>query len=158
MNSHDDWEILLVEDSAADAELIVLGLRESHPKCVVRHTVTGEDALQLLRFGEIGRKIGLVLLDLNLPGMSGSEVLEEIRADPNLQLLPVVVLTTSDNEDEVRSLYDRRANAFIVKPLGLSGYREVLTNLHSFWAGSARIPSRTRRCHVGVRDRDREVI
>jgi CheY-like chemotaxis protein len=154
MTDHRAWEILLVEDTAADAELVRVALREVHPECVVRHVLTGEEALGLLQSGETGRRIGLVLLDLNLPGMSGVEVLDQIRTDASLRRLPVIALTTSDNEEEVRRLYDSRANAFVVKPLGLTGYRDVLGALHCFWADTARIPARSRGAGTAVLERE----
>lgn len=144
MTTCDHCDILLVEDTAADAELVRLALKKTHPDCEIRHVYTGEEGLGMLRSGELGRNIGMVLLDLNLPGISGFDVLESIRSDQELAHLPVVVLTTSDSEEEVRRLYRGNANAFVVKPLGLSGYLEVISAVHGFWAETARIPTRDR--------------
>lgn len=112
-------EILLVEDNTADARLVRELLAEAKLMNVLRVAGDGEAALALLRGGNgsPAHHPDLILLDLNLPKRSGHEVLEEIKNDPDLHNIPIVVLTTSDQERDVVRSYDLRANAYVVKPV-----------------------------------------
>lgn len=136
-------EILLVEDSPADIRLTreVLGLwRQRNNLNVVQ---TGDDALAFLRRegSYAGRpRINMVLLDLNLPGKSGFEVLTEIKTDPELRRVPVIVLTTSFMEEDMRKAYDAHANCYIVKPIDLGEFDRVAKAIESFWFTVARFP------------------
>lgn len=136
-------EILLVEDNRADIRLAqeVLGLwTVPHNMNVVQ---TGEEALSFLhRQGENSGKHGvsLVLLDLNLPGISGIEVLQEIKKDPGLKHIPVIILTTSFMEADVVKAYDSHANCYIVKPIDLNEFDRVARSIENFWLTVARLP------------------
>ena len=132
-------EILLVEDNQADALLLqeALRLAEVHePVHVVRD---GESALEHLRVVTPLPK--LVLLDLNLPRKDGREVLAEIRADPALHELPIIILTTSSSPPDVQFAYESGANAYIRKPLGLDELVDAAESIRDFWLRTATLPS-----------------
>ena len=131
--------ILLVEDNSADALLLQEALRVAdvaHPVDVV---TDGEQAMAHLRSAE--RPPGLVLLDLNLPRMDGREVLAQVKSDPDLRDIPVIILTTSSAPKDVELAYDRGANAFMRKPLGLDRLVEAATSIRDFWLRTATLPS-----------------
>ncbi len=138
-------DILLVEDSSADVRLTQLALRDS--KLINRLTVArdGAEALAMLRksgtYGDVPRP-DLILLDLNLPKKDGREVLAEIKADPNLKPIPVVVLTSSTAELDVVRSYDLHANCYVSKPLELANFMEVVKAIEGFWVGIVRLPPR----------------
>lgn len=133
--------ILLVEDNLADARLA----REVLGAAGVEITVArdGVGALDLLRSPGVAPP-DLVLLDLNLPRVSGLEVLAAVKADAALRSLPVVVLTSSRADQDVRRAYDLHANAYVVKPLGLTRLAATLRSLAEFWLGAATLPHETR--------------
>jgi two-component system, chemotaxis family, response regulator Rcp1 len=136
-------EILLVEDNPGDARLAVESLKESKVNNNLHHVEDGVEAMQFLhREGEYAYspRPGLVLLDLNLPRKDGREVLAEIKADPALKLIPVVVLTTSAAERDLLRTYDLNANAYIVKPLDLDQFIEVVQAIESFWFTVVKLP------------------
>ena len=93
-----------------------------------------------------GHKPDLILLDLNLPGTDGREVLTAIKSDPELKRIPVVVLTTSQYDQDVIAAYDRGANAYLVKPTTLDGVLDLMRRMEDFWLSLARLPSDN--CHA----------
>ena len=129
--------ILLVEDSAADALLICEALREAHVEDQVEVVGDGEQALARLRSGPPPR---LVLLDLNLPGKDGREVLAEVKGDRTLKQIPVIVLTTSSAPRDVEFAYLHCANSYIRKPLGLDRLVEAASAIRDFWLRTATLP------------------
>src|SRR5262249_15240182 len=132
-------ELLLVEDNKAEADLASEALAEI-AKHVHTHVLSdGEAALEYLHGGK-AQKPDLVLLDNNLPGMSGGEVLAAIRADARTRSLPVIILSSSDSEQDVRRLYDLGANCYVAKPLNHQEFVEIIRTLTSFWFGIARLP------------------
>jgi chemotaxis family two-component system response regulator Rcp1 len=137
-------EILLVEDNPADARLtreVFEGGRLSTHLNVVSD---GEEAMAFLRregaYSECPRP-KLILLDLNLPRKDGREVLQELKADPRLSRIPVIVLTTSAAESDILHSYDLQANCFITKPLDLDEFFGVVRAIEDFWLATARLPS-----------------
>ena len=143
----DPIRILLVEDNPADVDLTM----ESLELCKILHQLhvatDGVDAMEFLR-GE-GEHAGaprpdLVLLDLNLPQMDGREVLAAIKGDPELRGIPVVVLTSSQAEQDVARSYDLQAAAFITKPVDLEGFGEIVQGIEGFWFSVVRFPNRRR--------------
>jgi CheY-like chemotaxis protein len=137
-----ELHIMLVEDSRADAKIIERALREGdipHRLTVIRD---GKLALDYL-FGlleestPIDREPDLILLDLNLPGLSGSQVLSQIKADPQLRIFPVIVLTTSNRDEDVLQTYQAGANTYIPKPAEYARYREVVSALRTYWLDTA---------------------
>lgn len=134
--------VLLVEDNAADARLTTQGFTADGRSTEVTVVGDGVEAMEVLR-DDSRPAPDLILLDLNLPRKSGLETLAEVKEDPALRSIPVVILTTSQSADEVARAYDLHANAVLAKPLRLSGYREMVEALTSFWLDWARLPGRT---------------
>jgi CheY-like chemotaxis protein len=137
--------VLLVEDDPGD----VLLIREafSHKKVGNALSVVG-DGVEAMRFvrreGEYAdrERPDLVLLDLNLPRKSGAEVLAEIKTDPSLATIPVVVLTTSQAEEDVLRSYEMHANAYVTKPVDFERFGEVVHQIDEFFIGIVRLPPR----------------
>ena len=136
--------VLLGEDNEADVRLTREALREAGDSVRLSSVGDGELALAYLRrdrgYEDVSRP-DLVLLDLNLPRKNGLEVLEEMRADPELASIPVIMLTTSSAEHDVVACYSRGANCFVVKPLELDDFMELIDSIRDFWLGVARLPS-----------------
>jgi CheY-like chemotaxis protein len=139
-------EILLVEDRTSDVELMKEALQECH-SCHHLHVVrNGEEALAFLyRQGKYERapRPHLILLDLNLPRLSGHEVLAAIKADPILKLLPVVVLTTSTTAQDILQSYELHANCCITKPADIDQFIEVVQVTLNFWLSFVSLPLAT---------------
>ena len=129
--------ILLVEDNQADALLIQEALRQASVHLDVERVPDGEAALRRLRNGP---RPGLVLLDLNLPRMDGRTVLAELKADPDLHTIPVIVLTTSSAPADIAFAYENHANSYVRKPLGLDALIEAATAIRDFWLRTATLP------------------
>ncbi len=135
--------ILVVEDSLADLRLIEEAFAEAriaHRLSVARD---GAQALEVLARRD--DRPDLVTLDLNLPGMSGREVLERIKADHALRRIPVVVLSTSCSDTDVRESYDLHANCYITKPDDFAGFVDVVRAIHDFWLRVVRLPGHSER-------------
>ena len=138
-------DILLVEDNAADVRLTREALRGA--KLVNRLTVAsdGVEALALLRrlgrYADVPRP-ELILLDLNLPKKNGLAVLAEIKADPDLRRIPVVVITSSDAEEDILRSYDLHANCYVVKPIELAQFVKVVNAIENFWLALVTLPRR----------------
>jgi len=130
-----DPEILLVEDNPGDVLLVRKALERAGLRHELRVAGDGDEALALLRApAAAGRaRPGLVLLDLNLPGKDGREVLAEIKGDPALRVLPVVVLTSSRAERDVRRAYELHANSYVTKPPSLRELQGTLARLCDYW-------------------------
>lgn len=136
-------EILLVEDNPGDVRLTQEVLREGRIRNVLNVVSDGVEALDFLyRRGAYAdsRPQDLILLDLNLPKMNGREVLAEIKQDPELRKIPVVVLTTSSAEADVLSAYDLHANCYITKPVDLDQFVNVVRSIEDFWLAIVRLP------------------
>jgi chemotaxis family two-component system response regulator Rcp1 len=136
-------DILLVEDNAADVRLTEEVLTESKVHNSLRVVNDGAQALRYLRQqGEFreSRRPGLILLDLNLPVKDGREVLAEIKSDPSLKRIPVVVLTTSKAEEDILKTYNLHANCYITKPVDLEQFVTVVKYIEDFWLAIVRLP------------------
>ena len=137
-------EILLVEDNPGDVRMTLEALKDCRVSNKLSVVEDGEQALSFLRkddgYAERARP-DLILLDLNLPKKDGHEVLAEIKADPDLRKIPVVVLTTSENERDVRKAYDLNANCYITKPGGLEQFVSVMKSIQYFWSKVVQLPS-----------------
>ncbi len=137
-------DILLVEDSPADAELAQIGLRKGKVLNQVHIVEDGESAIAFLR--REGDYVDaptpdLVLLDLNLPGMDGREVLEIVKNDPELRMIPVVILTTSDAAPDIRQAYSNYANAYMTKPVDFAQFHELVAGMEEYWFSLVHLPS-----------------
>ena len=136
--------VLLVEDNEADVRLTREALRESGDEVRLSAVADGDKAIAFLRreegFADAPRP-DLVLLDLNLPRKSGLEVLDEMRADAALAPIPVIMLTSSGAQSDVEAAYARGANAFVVKPLELDAFMDLIGAIRGFWLEVARLPS-----------------
>ncbi|MEM1415070.1 MAG: response regulator [Myxococcota bacterium] len=135
-------KILLIEDSEPDRELLRIALGRVDDAPELDEAVTGEAGLAHLRavLGGDAELPALVLLDINLPGLNGHEVLEEIRQLAGCEGLPVVMLTTSSDPLEVRSAYEHGANAYLVKPASMKRQVEMLADLKRFFFDQASLP------------------
>lgn len=137
-------EILLAEDSATDAGLTKLALARCSRVPVVHHVKDGEEAMAFLRQEgdfEAQRRPDLLLLDLNMPRKDGREVLAEIRSDPGLHHLPVVILTTSSNDRDVQTAYNLNVNSYVSKPVDLDEFTSVIQSFVEFWLRNVTLPS-----------------
>ena len=136
--------VLLVEDNEADVRLTREALREAGENVRLSAVADGDLALAYLRreggYADVAPP-DLVLLDLNLPRKNGLEVLEEMRADERLACVPVIVLTSSAARQDVEACYARGANAFVVKPLELDEFMDLIAAIRKFWLEVAQLPS-----------------
>jgi two-component system, chemotaxis family, response regulator Rcp1 len=143
--SHDGRpvEILLVEDNPGDARLTQEALREGKIRNKLYHAHDGVEALAFLRraaeFATAPRP-DIILLDLNLPRKDGREVLAELKQDQALRTIPVVVLTTSDAEQDIVKSYELHANCYITKPVDLEKFITVVSAIEDFWLTVVKLP------------------
>jgi two-component system response regulator len=128
-------QILLIEDNADDRDLTIRALKKSNFSNPVAVARDGDEALTMLLGDGHGDQDlpALILLDLNMPKIDGLEVLRRIRADPRTRVLPVVILTSSIAEDDLRSAYDLGANGYVRKPIDFSKFTEVINAVGLFW-------------------------
>ena len=137
-------EILLVEDSPGDVRLTMEALKEAKVLNNLSVAADGIEAMAFLRregaFAQAPRP-DVILLDLNLPKKDGREVLAEIKADPNLRRIPVVVLTTSRAEEDVFRAYDLHANCYITKPVDFKQFLDVVQSIEDFWLTVVKLPA-----------------
>jgi two-component system response regulator len=137
-------QILLVEDSPSDAELTLTALKMAKVVNQVSHVEDGVEAMEFLRqegkYAQSQRP-DLILLDLNLPRKDGREVLEELKADPDFQLIPVVILTTSQAEQDIIRSYKLHANCYITKPVNFDRFLEVVQSIENFWLTVVALPT-----------------
>ncbi len=136
-------EILLVEDSPSDTDLTIEALKEAKLR---NHLSVVEDGIEAMEFLRREGKYAnaprpdLILLDLNLPRKDGREVLAEIKEDPDLKVIPVVVLTTSRAEQDVLRSYELQANCYITKPVDFEQFLEVIRSIEAFWLYVVTLP------------------
>jgi CheY-like chemotaxis protein len=138
-------EILLVEDNPADARLTCEALREGKIRNNLHHVHDGVEALAFLRHEGVHAEAptpDLILLDLNLPRKDGRELLNELKQDPLLRLIPVVVLTTSEAEEDVLHSYQLHANCYITKPVELDKFIAIVRAIENFWLAIVTLPTR----------------
>lgn len=140
----EEVKILLVEDNEGDIVLTLEGLREARINNHVNVVKDGEQALQYLRktgaYADASTP-NLVLLDINLPRVDGKEVLMEIKNDPSLKKIPVVMLTTSESERDVMDAYNNHANCYITKPVDYNKFMEVVHSIREFWISIVHLPA-----------------
>lgn len=137
-------EILLVEDSPSDANLTIREFSKAKIANNLHWVEDGETAMEYLhQQGEFANapRPDLILLDLNLPGMDGREVLAEVKSDNDLKRIPVVVLTTSNDEQDVLHSYNLNANCYVTKPIDIEQFIHVVQLINEFWLAAVMLPN-----------------
>ena len=129
--------VLMVEDDPDDVYLTQQALRASRLRMNLNVVNDGVEAMKVLREGQ---RPDLVLLDLNLPRMDGREVLMAIKQDPDLASIPVVILTTSEAEEDIAASYREHANCYVAKPVDIEQFRSVVASIENFWFTVVRLP------------------
>jgi chemotaxis family two-component system response regulator Rcp1 len=136
-------EILLVEDSPGDVRLTQEALKDTKVRNELHVVEDGVEAMAFLRqegqYADAPRP-DVILLDLNLPKKDGREVLAEVKADPNLRRIPVVILTVSQTEEDILKTYDLHANCYITKPVDLDQFITVVRSIEDFWFTIVKLP------------------
>jgi two-component system response regulator len=138
--NYNSVEILLVEDNANDAELTIRELKKNKMANNLVHVRDGEEALEFI-FGtgrynglrDVERSPKVILLDIQMPKVNGIEVLQQIKRDPRTRTTPVVILTSSKEDPDIKTCYDLGANSYIVKPVNFEGFAESVRNLGFYW-------------------------
>ena len=136
-------DILLVEDNPGDIRLTRESLKDSKIRNTLSVVMDGLEAIKFLKKqGEYKNKPtpDLILLDLNLPKKDGREVLAEIKADPDLMMIPVVILTTSQAEEDIIKTYKLHANCYVTKPVELDQFIELVKGIGNFWFSIVKLP------------------
>ena len=138
-------EILLVEDNPGDVRLTLEAMRDAKVQTRIHVVEDGVEAMEFLRregrFSDAPRP-DLILLDLNLPRKDGRTVLAEVKADPDLKRIPVVILTTSRAEEDVLKAYDLHANCYVTKPVDLAQFMKVIALIDEFWINVVTLPGK----------------
>jgi CheY-like chemotaxis protein len=139
----EDIQILLVEDNPGDVRLTVEALRGAKVANELHVVADGEAAIDFLRqrgqYADAPRP-DIVLLDLNLPRLEGREVLADIKSDPNLAKIPIIVLTSSSSDRDIQQSYALHANCFVTKPVDFTEFIEAVRSLEGFWLKIVRLP------------------
>jgi len=138
-------QILMVEDNPDDIELTVEALKDARVANHLTVVQDGEEALSYLRCrGKYPQAVrpDLILLDLNMPRKNGRDVLRDIKNDPKLKRIPVVILTTSQAEDDILHTYDLHANCYITKPVDFNQFLKVVRSIEDFWLTVVKLPPR----------------
>ena len=136
-------QVLLIEDNPSDARLAQEALKDAKLKIDLHIVSTGEDGLAFLQreehYNDVPRP-DLILLDLNLPGLSGQEVLALIKQQPALRTIPVAVLTSSSHDQDVLQSYELQASCYIVKPIDFEAFITVVQQIERFWFTVVKLP------------------
>lgn len=144
MNTKLNQLILVVEDSEEDYETLIRAFQKSGVANPVIRCADGDEALDFLyhrgRFADEKRLPGIILLDLNLPGTDGYTVLESIKRDDRLRIIPVIVLTCSSDPNDIDRCYTSGANTYIQKPVSFDGFLEAIRRLKEYWFEIAILP------------------
>jgi two-component system, chemotaxis family, response regulator Rcp1 len=146
LTSVDPITVLMVEDDPDDVYLTKEALRSSQLQVNLHVVSDGVEAMQYLRTADGGghRRPNLVLLDLNLPRKDGRDVLMEIKEDPALTDIPIVILTTSHAEEDIAASYRQHASCYISKPVDIDQFRSVVASIENFWFTIVQLPPDTR--------------
>ncbi|WP_291725797.1 response regulator [Bernardetia sp.] len=137
-------KLLLVEDNLADTVLIQESLLESKLQLDIDVVTDGEKATDYLyqKLENKDEKLpDLIILDLNMPRKDGREVLKEIKGHQELCLIPVLVMTTSENEEDIKFAYRNHANSYISKPVDMNEFTKIITSINNFWLTVVKLPS-----------------
>jgi chemotaxis family two-component system response regulator Rcp1 len=140
--------ILLVEDSPSDAAMTIAALRDGRIVNTLHVATDGEMAMAMLRQEGSYRdtvRPDLIILDLNLPKMDGREVLDQVKNDPELKAIPVVILTSSSSESDIVQSYLLHANSYVTKPVGLDAFLAAVRGIEDFWLSVVQLPANASR-------------
>ena len=142
--SHETIKILLIEDNEADIMLTQDAFEDAKLRNEMAIARDGYEALEYLN--QTGQSAGtvlpdVILLDLNLPGPSGKEILAHVKSTPHLKSIPVVVLTSSEDPHEIKQIYDLSANCYIAKPINLDKFLETMRGIEHFWVQMVALPT-----------------
>ena len=140
-------EILLVEDNEGDIEMTQRVFRDDMPLCRVSVVTDGIEALEFLHKEEDFRNVptpNIILLDLNMPRMDGKKFLETIKSDDKFKSIPVVMLTSSESQKDIRECYERYASCYIVKPFDSKEFTNIIRQVVNFWGTLGKLPARER--------------
>ena len=146
-------DILLVDDSRGDAGLVREALRDERPQCTLHVVTDGVEAVDFLHRRKsyaAAPRPDLIRLDLNMPRKDGREVLAEVKTDKELKAIPVVVLTTSDADQDVSTCYSLHCNCYITKPVVLDDFVNTVGTINRFWRTVAELPTRKAQSEVGI--------
>lgn len=145
MSSFQDLEILLVEDNEGDIALTIEAFKEAKIRNHIHVVRDGEEALAYLRklapFTQV-QTPDIILLDINLPKIDGKEVLQVMKQDPLLKTIPVIMLTTSSAERDVQESYANHANCYVIKPVDLNKFMDVIRSIEEYWVSIVKLPRR----------------
>lgn len=143
---HRPFEILLIEDNPADVEITIEAFRRSQRGNRVSVCRDGEEALDFIfqrgRFARPGAapRPDLILLDLNLPRKGGLEIISQIKSDPNLKEIPIIILTTSDRNEDITRCYQLGANSYLTKPVQFDDCVKLIAEVQQYWLELSRLP------------------
>jgi two-component system response regulator len=142
--SHNPEYILIVDDSEDDVEASRRAFRKAGLETPLQHAASGEEALNLLKSPAGGGRPCLILLDLNMPGIGGRKTLEILKQDQELRQIPIVVLTSSSYDEDIRTCYALGANTFISKPVNFDAFAKAAQLLKAYWFDIALLPGARR--------------
>ena len=138
--------ILLVEDDPGDQKLIMVSLRNQKLATGVHIAGSGEEAMEFLyqrgKYSHGTSRPDLILLDLNMPGMGGKEFLRQIKGDEKMKSIPVIILTSSDSDDDIIDTYNLHASGYVKKPVKLEDFKRVMKQINEYWFVICRLPPR----------------
>ena len=143
IQSHRPLELLIIEDNPGDVRLLEEAFGELHANVKIRVAKDGAEGIDILTKPQDPKtpwRPDLILLDLNLPKISGHDVLSQIKTDPNTRWIPVIVLTSSRAESDIRRAYEAHANAYLRKPSTLDGLLAAAQDVKNFWMETATLP------------------
>lgn len=146
MSTFQDLEILLVEDNEGDVQLTIEAFKEAKIRNQIKVVRDGEEALDYLRKqGNYADALSpdIILLDINLPKIDGKEVLSTMKNDPVLKTIPVIMLTTSSADADVQESYANHANCYVVKPVDLDKFMDVIRGIEEYWVSIVKLPSKS---------------
>ena len=138
--------ILLVEDDPGDQKLITVSLKNQKIGNEVYTADSGEEAMDFLyqrgKYSDCALQPDLILLDLNMPGMGGKEFLRRIKEDEKMKSIPVIILTSSDSDDDIIDTYNLHASGYVKKPVKLEDFKRVMKQINEYWFVICRLPPR----------------
>lgn len=144
MSALQDLELLLVEDNEGDIRLTIEAFSEAKIRNQIKVVRDGEEALLYLRKeGKYtdSKTPDIILLDINLPRVDGKEVLQIMKNDPVLKTIPVIMLTTSSSETDIKQSYENHANCYVIKPVDLNKFLDVIRSIEDYWISIVRLPT-----------------